>query len=234
MRSTEFGIWSLALLLSVGVHALLFRHAELMLGDDEREQIARQQTTRVSFRSVSAPQPTAVPQQFPEEEPAPEQETAARPQALEKQVPVPEKAEPREKKKIEEASSQPMPAEAKPSHPTVESKLAPAEQASLSRDDSEALQAQARREYLAVLMAHIERYKFYPRAARRRGLEGEVVVSFTLQADGRISGLQTNGGHRLLNRAAREALEAAQPLPEPPATMVLPSELTFAIRYQLR
>ncbi|MEW7976043.1 MAG: TonB family protein [Candidatus Sedimenticola endophacoides] len=79
-----------------------------------------------------------------------------------------------------------------------------------------------RERYLARLLAHIEREKFYPGAARRRGIEGEVVIDFTLGCDGRPGPVQARRGHKLLRGAATSAVERAHPLPTPPPPSTAP------------
>ncbi len=88
--------------------------------------------------------------------------------------------------------------------------------------------------YLARLLAHIERHKFYPRAARRRALEGEVEVTFEVLAEGRVRALEVRGGARLLRNAARQAVQAAQPLPRPPEATALPYRVRFRMRFALQ
>jgi len=79
--------------------------------------------------------------------------------------------------------------------------------------------AALQKRYLEGLRRAIERHKFYPRKARRRGHEGQALVAFVLQADGRITGVEVrrSSGSDLLDRAAVEALEKLaryQPIPE--------------------
>jgi len=83
-------------------------------------------------------------------------------------------------------------------------------------------------------MAHIEQYKFYPRAARRRGMQGVVEVSFRLRADGLAEQIQVSGSHPLLRRAAEAAVEKALPLPLPPEEIDLPMPLRFGMEFSLR
>nr|WP_305793100.1 TonB family protein [Sedimenticola hydrogenitrophicus] len=90
-----------------------------------------------------------------------------------------------------------------------------------------------REHYIARLLRHIEKYKHYPLPARKRGIEGLVQVSFTLSANGRIDDLRVEGGHNLLNKATRRALQQALPLPELPAALALPVRLSFNLQYAL-
>ncbi|OIO72181.1 MAG: hypothetical protein AUJ56_02035 [Zetaproteobacteria bacterium CG1_02_49_23] len=87
--------------------------------------------------------------------------------------------------------------------------------------------------YLAEVMAHIEQHKWYPKAARRRGIEGEVHVRFTLHPDGTARQLIVENGPDLLLAAAREAVEKAMPMPAPPAIIHCPLECEFRMQFNL-
>jgi protein TonB len=72
--------------------------------------------------------------------------------------------------------------------------------------------------YLAELQRAIARHRFYPRDARRRGLEGEVAISFVIQADGRITDVRvakSSGSDSLDNAGVRtlENLSRFRPIP---------------------
>ena len=63
--------------------------------------------------------------------------------------------------------------------------------------------------------------KYYPRIARRRGMEGQPVVAFTLNKRGGLmkANLAQTSGYQLLDRAALEAVHQAAPYPEIPAEL---------------
>jgi len=90
-----------------------------------------------------------------------------------------------------------------------------------------------RERYLSSVMAHLEKHKWYPKAARRRGIEGEVNVSFMLLPDGSASGVVVEGAPSVLLAAAKEAVEKAMPLPTPPANIHCPLACEFRMQFSL-
>ncbi len=86
--------------------------------------------------------------------------------------------------------------------------------------------------YLARLLAHIDSHKFYPRAARRRGQEGDVHVMFYLLQDGGIRALEISGDNRQLCEAAKHAVQAA--LPQLPAPINLHEQVTLSMQFRLK
>ena len=79
-----------------------------------------------------------------------------------------------------------------------------------------AAQAMADRERrLLRIRRHLEHFKYYPASARRRGIEGQVEVSFDLDTRGMASRLQllSRSGYRILDRAALETVRRASPFP---------------------
>ncbi len=73
--------------------------------------------------------------------------------------------------------------------------------------------------YRARIRQAIDAHKHYPRMARRLGLEGRVVVSFTVKADGRLAETRVieSSGSEILDEAALEAVRQAAPFPPFPA-----------------
>ena len=90
-----------------------------------------------------------------------------------------------------------------------------------------------RENYLARLLSHIDSHKFYPRSARRRGVIGEVQVSFYLLSDGGIRDLQVTGGSKVLRQAARQAIQNALSMPRPPETLGQQEPIRFGMVYRL-
>lgn len=75
--------------------------------------------------------------------------------------------------------------------------------------------------YNDKIRAWLEKHKAYPKRARLKGLEGQVIVSFTFNREGQIISkrLVNSSGHDILDQAAFDAMDAANPLPPIPQSM---------------
>ncbi|MEW6645632.1 MAG: TonB family protein [Pseudomonadota bacterium] len=211
-------VWSSAVIVSLLLHLALFWPGAFVLSAEDGK--ARQQAgvTRLSFRVAAKPQP-----------PAPVPEVKPQPKPPEPPKPRPPKPKPVEPRPVKQAVPVEPVAEVEPEpEPVLDSTPVPVEVAG----DPQQLE-QARRNYLGQLLAHIESHKFYPRAARRRGLQGVIQVSFVLHENGRITDLMLEDGHDLLRRAAEEAMQAALPLPLPPRDVPCPLRVNFGIEFKL-
>ena len=87
--------------------------------------------------------------------------------------------------------------------------------------------------YLSKILTIIEGNKYYPQMARRRGLEGNIHVSFLLKEDGYINGLDMSGGPLLLRRAARSAVKKSLPLPTSPTEIEYPMHISYVMQFKL-
>jgi len=70
----------------------------------------------------------------------------------------------------------------------------------------------------------IETHKSYPRLARRKGWEGEVIVELSLDGSGALQDVQVvrRSGHRVLDRATLAAVRSAGPFPPLPGRVQVP------------
>jgi len=69
----------------------------------------------------------------------------------------------------------------------------------------------------------VNRHRHYPRLARRRGIEGKVVLAFRLSKTGAIQHVKVvHSAGRILDNAALAALRRAAPLPYYPDWVRLP------------
>ncbi len=69
-----------------------------------------------------------------------------------------------------------------------------------------------------ILVAHLERHKRYPQAARAQAATGTTFVEFTIDRSGQVTAttIAKSSGSRVLDDAALEMLARASPLPAPP------------------
>ena len=81
--------------------------------------------------------------------------------------------------------------------------------------DQEALQAlvEIKEDYLSRVIAKIERHKEYPRLARKRQREGDVIVGFIIQKTGDISFVELlkSSQYKELDNAAIKAVKESSP-----------------------
>lgn len=84
-------------------------------------------------------------------------------------------------------------------------------------------------EILRQIRVKIERVKFYPFLAKRRGLEGTPKVEFQTEQDGSLKfvSLKETSGHEELDEAALKTIRQATPLP------FYPEPISLAISYGL-
>lgn len=75
--------------------------------------------------------------------------------------------------------------------------------------------------FQSQLLAHLQRHKRYPNAARVRGQQGVALVRFIMDRNGKVLScrLERGSGHSLLDEEVLAMLERAQPLPPIPPEM---------------
>lgn len=106
--------------------------------------------------------------------------------------------------------------------------------------DNEALDgdvAQAEVTYQQQLLQWLQKHKRYPRRLQRRGVEGEVLLSMTIGRSGALLEyrIEQSSGEPLLDKAAVQLLQDAEPMPALPETMKTGEyAVSVPIRYFLR
>lgn len=208
MMQSDTVTWGAAILLSLLVHGMMFMQSGARMGAENAPEMQTTQVTRLNFNQ-SSKQPVM-------DEPRLIKDPVISP--VKKVEPKPVLA----KQKIEHNSRA---VEQLNSPPGVKG-----EQVS---DSSDGLLQRERQQYLYELLSHIESHKFYPRAARRRYLEGKVNISFMLRDDGDYEQLMLEGEQSILVEAARNALQSAIPLPVPPEDIGLSRQIEFNMVYSL-
>lgn len=85
----------------------------------------------------------------------------------------------------------------------------------------------------ALLLAHLEKYRRYPAAARARREQGVVHVTFRMNRQGQLlsAAIARSSGSAALDRAALDTLRRAQPLPPIPADKPDPLELSVPVEF---
>ena len=82
-----------------------------------------------------------------------------------------------------------------------------------------AVTGQARQDFVARLLAQLNRFKQYPLAARKAHIQGVVMLHFVMDAQGRVlrSDIAKSSGRPVLDAEALALVQRAQPLPPLPA-----------------
>lgn len=203
-----------AIAVSACLHALLLLQAGGATSASEAPA-KTQSVTRLSF-SQPAPTPESIPEQ-----PQPEPEIKPEPK------PQPEKA-------LKKARTEPENKKPEPTPP--EQMVAAAPAAAPAKEtpqlDDGVIQSKTKA-YLAAVIAHIERHKWYPKAARRRGIQGHIEVAFMLFPDGSARIIEVTNGPEILIGAARKTMERAAPLPAPPPDIHCPLKCSFRMQFSL-
>ena len=86
-------------------------------------------------------------------------------------------------------------------------------------------------EYRSQIIERINANKSYPKTARRRGIQGDVAVSFTVADDGSIIDLECQGDAKILSHSACDAIKKSLPFPAPQQQQL---QLSFVMDYVLR
>ena len=79
--------------------------------------------------------------------------------------------------------------------------------------------AETRDSYLGRVLAQLNRFKQYPRAARQARIQGVVMLHFVMDADGKVVSCEIakSSGRPVLDAEALALIQRAQPLPAIPA-----------------
>jgi len=125
-----------------------------------------------------------------------------------------------------------------PPVPTPQQWVPPAEPASRPSQPTAPPVQDLQRQYLAMVSKALQHHKRYPRAARRRGLSGKVVLAFVILPNGQVRETRIVASqstrHGILHQAALRALEQASPLPPFPKGLKKPLlRVTLPILYEL-
>jgi TonB family protein len=90
-------------------------------------------------------------------------------------------------------------------------------------------------DYSYRLLSRIEKYKKYPKSAKRLGIQGNVVVTFVLDKNGKLKKQQlVNGsGYKVLDNAAQSIIAKASPFPPLPAEYEGETSFTLPVTFEI-
>lgn len=232
----------LACVLSLAVHALVLGLLAYGIAPGERAAPSWLEVELVSIAPQSS-DATPVPAALvaaPSAPPAAPRRKATPAPSAEATVPRVAKSAPGER--LTEAHAAPLPRSEAPMEgvepiPRKRPAVATVEAASADASRQNAESAQSRQQvHEWRVQDWLSRFRKYPRAARRAGYEGTVWVRFVLDRRGTllVSELIESSGHRLLDRAALELLDRAEPFPSLPRDTGLDRiELVLPVDYRL-
>ncbi|WP_083382849.1 energy transducer TonB family protein [Lysobacter enzymogenes] len=91
------------------------------------------------------------------------------------------------------------------------------------------------RQWQQLLLGHLERFKRYPRQARRQHQEGVAQVRLSVAGDGRVlaARIETSSGHPLLDAEALAVAERASPVPAPPPELGEPAQVIVPMEFYI-
>ena len=219
MHIIDFKIWSASILLAMFVHGMFFMQTGDLSGM-KLPIVESLSTTRLTFKQMQ----NKVPDNkiITAEKNVPKTESATIPVVQKKSKTMAEKKDP-VKKKPEPVFS------AANTSTSAEKQLI-----DMTPVVDKSWLKKKRDIYFMQLMGHIEKYKFYPGSARRRGITGKVSISFHLNNDGGISNLHIVSQHKILKQAAAQALDSALPMPLPEKDILNTREIKFNMLYAMQ
>ncbi|RVZ39538.1 TonB family protein, partial [Helicobacter pylori] len=157
----------------------------------------------------------------------------------EPKVEEPKKEEPKEEPKKEEAKEEAK-EKSTPKQVTTKDVVKEKDKQEESNKTSEGATSEAQaynpgvsNEFLMKIQTAISSKNRYPKMAQIRGIEGEVLVSFTINADGSVTDIKVVKSNTtdILNHAALEAIKSAAHLfPKPDETVHLKIPIAYSLK----
>ncbi|MBI1205766.1 MAG: TonB family protein [Azospirillum sp.] len=219
---------------------------------DQAESTAAPEPESLAQLAIAAapPEPVRAVPERPEPEPA----EPLLPEPLAEPIPEPEitvpqprtkppapVSKPRMVRPTKLKAANPAPAAVPPTTPTAVAGATPGASGTPSGGGASspggAASGRAAWSWQGALVAHLERHKHYPRAARMRHAQGVARLRFTVDRRGRVLAyaLERSSGHPMLDEETLALIRRAEPLPPMPPDMPQhPVELVVPLVYALR
>lgn len=205
----------------------------------------------VAPEPVSEPEPANVPEPLVEPAPVPDPAPLLEPEPVPEPVPdepselVPDGPMPvtmsaelrRQREQTPATSRRREPPAREQSEPRRESppEQAQPRQAAPTQPSAPAASRVSLDEWQSQVIRRLDQNKIYPGDAKQRGEQGAVEIMFSVDSNGRVSGvgLTRSSGFPALDQAALDTARATSPLPPPPEGLAGRS-LTMVVRFSLR
>ena len=88
-------------------------------------------------------------------------------------------------------------------------------------------------QFLTNIRDKINKHKSYPRIAKKRGMQGNVNVKFTILSSGKVGNISISGP-KVFYKSARNAVKSAFPVNAKNAPITLPKSINITLQYQIR
>ncbi|WQR70225.1 energy transducer TonB [Helicobacter pylori] len=200
----------------------------------KKEEPKKEEPKKEITKPKPKPKPKSKPKPKPEPKPKPKPEPKPEPKVEE-----PKKEEPKEEPKKEEAKEEAKEKSA-PKQVTTKDIVKEKDKQEESNKTSEGATSEAQaynpgvsNEFLMKIQTAISSKNRYPKMAQIRGIEGEVLVSFTINADGSVTDIKVVKSNTtdILNHAALEAIKSAAHLfPKPDETVHLKIPIAYSLK----
>jgi protein TonB len=220
-------------LLSIGIHiVLLLQLSHLSLPDAETPHQVKFVEVELIHMATAQELPHEEGLEPTEDKPDIQEEPPVeqvKPQTTQKKVPKPKKA-----KKIVKKSPKPHVVKKIVHTPQLLTNTHAPTNTTTQKQTPSVNQEQLkyiRQQYLSHIMSMIKAHKSYPYSARRRHIEGDIHVSFSIDARGNIRDLDITGASSVLRSATKQAIEDALPFPQPPQQGM---HSQFMMQYRLK
>jgi len=175
-------------------------------------------------------EPIVEPEPVVEKEPEVKKEVIPEP-VVEKITPkTVQKVEKKKPVKKEKKKTRKKPIKKKVSKKKTSQKKTSQRQASKQQNHSSKAE---RNKFWNALRRKIDSHKFYPRIAKKRGMEGIVKVKFTILANGNVGHI-TVQGPKIFHNSAKNAVKSTFPISVKKAPIALPASINITLRYQMR
>ena len=223
MQISDVKAWSVALILAILVHAGALFYWNGFIRPGINSDMKDPQTIRMSFSRIIVDVP--VPEKKIRE-PVQQNKKRSEKPGIKKANVLARKVE-----RVKKPTKQPGKNHNEERHDNLSDQDIQAEPPQQAR---RAQSREVQQAYLLRLVRHIEKFKFYPGAARRRGVEGYVSIRFVISQQGEVLSLELSSPQRILKQAAQEAIHSAVPLPLPDEAGLVNQQIQFKMHYALR